>query len=132
VGGHGRERRRPRALGAAGPVDSGPPEGVLQDPHRGDIVRVERLEELDAGAPGPPSRVLPLEPAGAAEDGVGVGRRGRAAGVIADDQAVGPAVARGAPEATDRIEGESEFGGDLGRGLAAEMALDDILPRGRG
>jgi hypothetical protein len=132
MGGHGRPRRRPRALGAAGSVDSGPLEGALQDPHRGDIARVEGLEELDADAPGPPTRVLPLEPAGAAEDGVGVGRRGRAAGVIADDQAIGPAVAKGAPEVADGIEGDSEFGGDLGQGLAAEMALDNILPPGRG
>jgi hypothetical protein len=132
MGGHGLTRRRPRALGAARPVDAGPLEAALQDPHRGDVVGVEGLEEFDADPAGAPARMLPLEPAGAAGDGVGVGGRGRAAGVIADDQAIGPAIAEGAPEAADGIEGDGEFGGDLGQGLAAEMALDDVLPRGGG
>jgi hypothetical protein len=76
--------------------------------------------------------VLAAEPASAAEDGVGVGRRGGTAGVIAEGQAVGAAVAEGAPQAADGVEGDAELGGDPSEGLAAVMAFDDILPGGGG
>jgi hypothetical protein len=75
--------------------------------------------------------MLAFEPAGAAEDGLGVSGGGRAAGVIPGGQAVRPAVAEGAPEVTDGVEGDAEFGGDLRQGLAPEVSFDDVLSGGR-
>jgi hypothetical protein len=117
-------------LASPRPIDAGALKSPLQDPHRRDIVRAEGFEEFQAHPPAPPARVLPLEPAGATEDDIGIGGRGRAAGMIPEDQVVSPAIAEGAPEVADGVEGDGELGGDLGQGLAPEMALDDVLPRG--
>jgi hypothetical protein len=121
---------RPRTLGATGTVDSGSLKGPLQDSRRGDRVRRERFEEFDANAAGPPAGVFSLDPAGVAEDGLGVGGGGTAAGVVANDQAIGPSVAEGPPEVTDGNVGNPEFDGDEGQRLTSDVSFDDVLSCG--
>jgi hypothetical protein len=132
VGGTGSRPGRRRALRPARPVDAGILEGALQDARGRHLLRVESREQLDADPPSPPAGVIPLKLAGPVEHGLGVGRGRAPAGVIADGQAVGPAVAEGAPEGADGVVGEPEFLGDLGQRLAAEVAIDDVLAEAGG
>jgi hypothetical protein len=74
--------------------------------------------------------VLALEPASAAEDGLGIGGGGAAAGVVAGDEAVGPTVAKGSPAGADGDVGDAEFDSDSGQRLAAGVSFDDVLSRG--
>jgi len=130
MGGGGPPRHRPGPLGATWPVDAGPLERPLEHADRGDIGRLEGLQQFHPDSAGTPARVLAFESRGAAEDGLGVSRRGLAAGRIGDDQAIGPAIAEGTPEVADGGDGDGELVGDLAQGLAPEMALDEIVPDG--
>jgi hypothetical protein len=130
VGGGGPPHHGPGPLRAAWPVDAGPLEDPLEHAGGGDIGRREGLQQFHADSAGAPARVVAFEPHGVAEGGLGVGRGGLAAGRIAHDQAIGPAIAEGAPEVADRGDGQGKLAGDLEQGLAPEMALDDLVPGG--
>lgn len=53
--------------------------------------------------------------------------RGLAAGVVVNDQALVPPMPEVAPKGTDGDKRQMEVDGDLGEGLAVEMAPDDLL-----
>ena len=117
-------------LGPPGAVDSLPLERTLQRSGGGDEFGSEKPEELDADPPGAPTRVLPLEPTGSAEDVAMGSRGGAAAGPIADDQAVIPVVAEGPPKVADRGEADVEVSSDSEQGLAFQVPTNDLLASG--
>jgi hypothetical protein len=130
VGGTRLGAGRPRPLSAPGPVDPLPSEGALKGARRRDERGVEEPEQLDADPSGPPGRVLPLEPTGAAQ-GVGiVPRRGPPALAISDVQARLTPRAEAAPEGADGDVGQVEIESDPCEGLPVEVSAANLLAGG--
>jgi hypothetical protein len=121
---------RPRALGSSGPVDALALEGPLERARRGNERGAEEFEQLDADAPAPPGRVLPLELTSPSENGPGVSRCGPATLVIANVQTLLTPTAKSTPEGADGDAWQMKVGGDLCKGLAIEVATDDLLSGG--
>jgi hypothetical protein len=125
--GLGRGPGRARASRASRAVDPLLLEGPLKGAGRGDERGVELGEQFDTDPPASPARVLALELAGAAEDGPGVAWRGSATRGVADVQALLAPISEVTPQGTHGDQWEVEFAGDLGEGLAVEVAADDLL-----
>jgi hypothetical protein len=70
--------------------------------------------------------MVAFELAGRVEDDLGSAGGGSPTGVVSGGQPLIAAVAKATPGGADGVIGQSQFGGDLGQGLAIEMAPDDV------